>query len=361
MTGPHAPGHVGTDGHGDARAGRRGAIGGRDGATALAAIVGDAAPGPNPTPSDAGDGPPTDERPGGRFDPRTWSTRARVVAVTGLCALAALAGSALTLATADDDVSAGDDADTRVDEAVAAALDDRLGTVPDPTDVYGAVLASVVFIRVGGDATTGDIATDPEGAVPDEQTPDEQTPDGTGSGPARSIGTGVVITEDGQILTANHVVDGATSITVTFPDGVDAAAEVISSDPTSDIAVLRTASAGQLIVPAVLGGGLAVGDDVFTVGHPLGLSGSFTAGVVSGLGRSIPTPDGGARLDDLIQFDAAVNPGSSGGPLIDANGAVVGIVTALADPSDVGYFVGIGFAVPIGTASGAADGGAPAR
>jgi S1-C subfamily serine protease len=99
-----------------------------------------------------------------------------------------------------------------------------------------------------------------------------------------------------------------------------------------------------------------VGDDVYAVGHPLGLVDSLTAGVVSGVNRSIPVP-GGVTLSGLIQFDAAVNPGNSGGPLLNRAGQVVGIVTALANPSDQGFFIGIGFAVPIATAGGAA--GAP--
>ena len=110
-------------------------------------------------------------------------------------------------------------------------------------------------------------------------------------------------------------------------------------------------------MPAVLGstGGLEVGDDAFAVGHPLGLIGSLTAGVISGLDRSIPADDG-STMQGLIQFDAAVNPGSSGGPLLNRNGQVIGIVTALANPSHQGYFIGIGFAVPIGAATGAAGG-----
>src|SRR6516165_4023369 len=117
----------------------------------------------------------------------------------------------------------------------------------------------------------------------------------------------------------------------------------------------RPRSPPSMIVPAVLGGGVRVGDDVYAVGHPLGLVDSLTAGVVSGLNRSIPVP-GGATLTGLIQFDAAVNPGNSGGPLLNRAGQVVGIVTALANPSQQGFFIGIGFAVPIGTAAGGAGG-----
>ena len=104
----------------------------------------------------------------------------------------------------------------------------------------------------------------------------------------------------------------------------------------------------------MLGGAGQVGQEAYAVGHPLGYFGSLTSGVISGLDRSIKAP-GGKTLRGLIQFDAAVNPGNSGGPLLNRGGQVIGVVTALANPSRDGYFIGIGFAVPIGTAGGAAN------
>lgn len=169
-------------------------------------------------------------------------------------------------------------------------------------------------------------------------------------------GAGVVVDAQGQILTARHVVAGAQAIEVIFADGTRTTARITAEQPEDDIAVLSADQPPSVIVPAVLGGGAQVGDEVFAVGHPLGLVGSLTAGVVSGLDRSIPVR-GGPALDGLIQFDAAVNPGNSGGPLLNRAGQVVGIVTALANPADQPFFVGIGFAVPIATAGGAA--GAP--
>ena len=164
-------------------------------------------------------------------------------------------------------------------------------------------------------------------------------------------------TPTGQILTARHVVTGAESIQVTFADGTPERGpdRVRAGRPTTSPSS-RPAPPPSVIVPAVLGGGVQVGDDVYAVGHPLGLVDSLTAGVVSGLNRTIPVA-GGTALNGLIQFDAAVNPGNSGGPLLNRAGQVVGIVTALANPSDQAFFVGIGFAVPIATAGGAA--GAP--
>jgi S1-C subfamily serine protease len=168
-------------------------------------------------------------------------------------------------------------------------------------------------------------------------------------------GSGVIVNAQSQIMTADHVVEGATSIQVTFADGTKSPATIVSSEPERDTAVLQPDQPPRVIVPAVLGGGVKVGDDTFSVGNPLGLDDSITAGVVSGLDRSIGREDGGGDLTGLIQFDAAVNPGSSGGPLLNRQGQVVGIVTALANPSGQRFFVGIGFAVPI-TGGG---GGAP--
>ena len=176
----------------------------------------------------------------------------------------------------------------------------------------------------------------------------------------RGVGTGagVVIRADGTVLTALHVVRGATKITTRFADGTQARSRIADQQPESDIAVLTVDRLPEVVVPAVLGGGARVGDPVFAVGHPLGLAGSLSAGVVSALGRSVRL-DVGGDLDDLIQFDAAVNPGNSGGPLLDRGGQVIGIVTGLANPSKQGFFVGIGFAVPIATAGGVA--GSPSQ
>jgi S1-C subfamily serine protease len=169
----------------------------------------------------------------------------------------------------------------------------------------------------------------------------------TGGDGTQALGSGVIVTRDGQIMTADHVVAGASTIEVTFADGTRSSAQVASSDPDHDTAVLQPDQPPSVIVPAVVGGGVKVGDDTYSVGNPLGLTDSMTAGVVSGLDRTIEREGGGAPLSGLIQFDAAVNPGSSGGPLLNRQGQVVGIVTALANPSGQKFFVGIGFAVPI--------------
>jgi putative serine protease PepD len=172
-----------------------------------------------------------------------------------------------------------------------------------------------------------------------------------------ALGSGVVVADDGTILTANHVVAGAKKITVTFYDGTTAAAVVASSDPKTDVAVLTPASLPQVVVPASIGGGADVGASVVAVGNPLGLTDSVSAGVIAGLDRTAETAEG--TFSGLIQFDASVNPGSSGGPLLDARGLVIGIVVSIANPAHEDAFAGIGFAVPIGSALGTRRGAGP--
>lgn len=180
--------------------------------------------------------------------------------------------------------------------------------------------------------------------------------DSIGRSKDSALGSGVIVNTQGQILTALHVVQDAGSIKLTFADGSQSEATVQSTDVDHDIAVLNAAQPPGVIVPAVLGGGARVGDQTFALGHPLGLVDSLTAGIISGLDRSFPLPNG-RTIDGLIQFDAPVSPGNSGGPLLNTKGQVIGIVTGLANPSGNEDNVGIGFAVPIGAAGRAA--GAP--
>ncbi len=171
-----------------------------------------------------------------------------------------------------------------------------------------------------------------------------------------SIGSGVVIVDSGIILTSLHVVMGASALRVIFADGSESEAIVLVEQPENDLAVLQALVIPDDLMPATLAGsaGLRTGEEVAAVGHPFGISNSLSAGVVSGLGRNYVWPETGRRLTNLIQFDAAVNPGNSGGPLVNRDGEVVGIVTALVNPTDQEFFVGIGLAVTIETAAGAA-------
>jgi len=136
------------------------------------------------------------------------------------------------------------------------------------------------------------------------------------------LGSGVIVNAQADILTSLHVVQDAVSIKVSFSDGTESQATVKSTDPDHDIAVLTPTRLPEVVVPAVLGGGAQVGDETFAVGHPLGLTASLSAGVISGLNRSFPLSNG-KTLTGMIQFDAAVNPGNSGGPLLNSDGQVI--------------------------------------
>jgi putative serine protease PepD len=169
-----------------------------------------------------------------------------------------------------------------------------------------------------------------------------------------ALGTGVIVADDGTILTANHVVAGAKTVSVTFADGTKSRALVVAADPQQDIAALTPAALPGTVVPATLGGAADVGARVVAIGNPLGLAYSVSSGVISALNRTADTNDG--NYSGLIQFDASINPGSSGGPLLDAHGLVIGIVVSIANPAHEDAFAGIGFAVPIGAALGSGDG-----
>jgi S1-C subfamily serine protease len=172
---------------------------------------------------------------------------------------------------------------------------------------------------------------------------------------SRSTGTGVVIIDNGTILTNLHVVVGSKRIRVTFFDGHESEATLVGAQPENDLAVLRAKSLPDDLQAATMRGtgDLLPGDEVLAVGFPFGIGPSASGGVISGLKRSFRAPEG-ERLTNLIQFDAAANPGNSGGPLVTMDGAVVGIVTAILNPGDQGTFIGIGFAVPIENAAAAA-------
>jgi S1-C subfamily serine protease len=170
------------------------------------------------------------------------------------------------------------------------------------------------------------------------------------------LGSGVVVDDAGDILTSLHVVVDSSRIELTFADGTQSPGEIVARQPQNDTAVVRATRPVPGLVPATLGnpGALHVGSEAFVVGNPFGLAGSLSAGVVSGLDRSFKHPESGQVLRGLIQVDAAVNPGNSGGPLLNADGQVVGIVTALLNPTAQDVFIGIGLAVPINVAGGAA-------
>jgi S1-C subfamily serine protease len=174
----------------------------------------------------------------------------------------------------------------------------------------------------------------------------------TRPGDATGIGSGTVVDDNGNILTAYHVIDGSDTVTVQFHDGTTAQATVIQRQPERDLAIISVPSLPGNVTPATLAGGVRQGDQVMAIGSPFGLDGSLSAGVVSALGRSFQVDETGQVLTNMIQFDAAVNPGSSGGPLVNMNGHVIGVVSGIINPTNDRVFVGLGFAVPIENASG---------
>jgi S1-C subfamily serine protease len=267
---------------------------------------------------------PADEEPArsGRFG---W--RRRVALLAAVAAVVVAGGIAVATTGESSDPSLDKAQVSTIAAGVVKKAIENLQSAPAPSAVaYQQILPSLVEIETERSSAEGDTS---------------------------GLGAGVIINANGSIMTALHVVAGARDIRVSFVDGTKAAATIASTDPKNDIAVLEPERGPETIVPAVLGGGGQVGDVTYAVGHPLGFAGSLSSGVISGLNRSV-TVKGGKKLTGLIQFDAAVNPGNSGGPLLDRNGQVIGIVTALANPSRDGYFIGLGFAVPIGTAGGGA-------
>jgi S1-C subfamily serine protease len=172
----------------------------------------------------------------------------------------------------------------------------------------------------------------------------------------RSVGTGVVIVDKGVILTNLHVVQGADTIKVTFADGLESIATMTGAQPENDLAVLQAQKIPDDLMAATMRStaDLAPGDMVAAVGYPFGIGPSVSSGVISGLHRTFRSPEGKQQMTNLIQFDAAANPGNSGGPLVTMDGEVVGIVTAIYNPNQQRTFVGIAFAVPIENAASAA-------
>jgi S1-C subfamily serine protease len=260
------------------------------------------------------------------FQLRAWLRQNRLPVLAALPGLVALAFVLLQLASTPSRV-------VYTQEDIDAAVTKALETVPLPshsTRAYDAVQGSIVRVRSYYDG------------------PDGGEIDG-------SVGTGVVILDKGVILTNIHVVAGATRIGLVFANGMEADATVTGTRPEDDLAVLQAAAIPDDLQAATLQStsGLSPGDFVTAVGFPFGIGPSVSSGVVSGLKREFRSPEGKRVLTNLIQFDAAVNPGNSGGALLNASGEVVGIVTGILNPTEQRVFIGIGFAVPIENAAAA--------
>ena len=217
-----------------------------------------------------------------------------------------------------------------VNDAIAQALASATPPPAFSARVYQAIQPSLVLIKTR--------AFDEKGAE------------------ENGLGSGVIIDDFGDILTSLHVVEGVTEIQIIFADGTQSSAEILTTQPENDIAVLQPNRLPAQIIPAILGNpnAMRVGDEAFAVGNPFGLYSSMTAGVISGFERSFQPSESKQKLQGLIQIDAAVNPGNSGGPLLNRYGQVIGIVVGIVNPTEQEVFIGIGFAVPIGVAASAA-------
>lgn len=283
-----------------------------------------------------------------RHERRLWAGAMLMLLVAGLALNSSVAPQtpALTMA--------------QIDTAMRKSIEEKPLASPVST-AYDAILPSVV--RVVGLMTEGDDGSDRDDtneSPKDEKHAKAGAKNGKETTKARApvergVGTGVVIIDNGTILTNLHVVNGARRIKVTFMDGTESDAVVLSTQPNNDLAVLRAKTIPDDLSAATLRStaDLAPGDQVLAVGFPFGIGPSASSGIVSGLKREFRSPEGKQTMTNLIQFDAAANPGNSGGPLVTMDGEVVGIVTAILNPSSQRTFIGIGFAVPIENAAAA--------
>ncbi len=282
--------------------------------------------------------PPDTKRDVAEPRTRAWSRLYRRTEKPLLFAGGALAAVALVALHAAFTPAAPVLTQDDIDQAVARTLETK--PLPSPAmKAFQAVRSSIVRVRASA-ATPGDGA---DGTEQDEYV-------------QRAIGSGVVIIDRGVILTSLHVISGASRIRVEFEDGLESDASVINTQPDHDLAVLQARDIPDDLKAATLRSAkhLIEGESVTAVGFPFGIGPSVSHGVISGLHRRYRSPDGDRVLSELIQFDAAANPGSSGGPLVNAEGEVIGIVTAILAPSEKAGFAGIAFAVPIELAAGAA-------
>lgn len=228
------------------------------------------------------------------------------------------------------------------------------------TGIYERVLPSVVHIQVTQKVDLGNLLEDFDFNLPNlpnlPNMPDlpfgqPDSPD-TPSEPffGQGEGSGFVWDTDGHIVTNSHVVDGATKVRVIFADGVSVEADVLGTDPGSDLAVIKVDASASELVPVQLGDSdmLKVGQMAVAIGNPFGLENTMTSGIVSALGRTISSGTSAFSIPKVIQTDAPINPGNSGGPLLDREGRVIGINTQIV--SGTGSNAGIGFAVPINIA-----------
>ena len=232
--------------------------------------------------------------------------------------------------------------------------DDRGDAVAQPTQSADAAATTLPAVATEDDAENGGA---PSSAIEDlpslvEEVSPSVVQIRSRSGNGGGVGSGVVIDRSGHILTNYHVVQGATSLVVELPSGTAASAELIGSDQDNDLAVIRADLPAGELAPVTFGDSdhVVVGQPVFAIGNPFGLDFTVTSGIISGIDRESQQRANGRSIRGVLQTDAAVNPGNSGGPLFNEAGEVVGINTAVENPIGQNFFVGIGYAVPSNTA-----------
>lgn len=277
-----------------------------------------------------------------RFANAARSRTARTAAVV-LIAAAGGAGAVIAVDGATSDTATPPAATTPAATSTASNRVALTARQTDFSDIYAERSAGVVSILAASSGGTPDGGQGGSPFAPPQQSP-QQSPR------SAAEGSGVVIDSDGHILTNEHVVSGADSVTITFASGATATATVVGTDPSTDLALLKVdVPADQLtVVPLGDSDAIGVGDPVLAIGSPFGYQGTATAGIVSGLGRSITSPNG-FSVPDAIQTDAAINHGNSGGALLNDRGELVGIPAQIAD-SGVNANVGVAFAIPVNTA-----------
>ncbi len=252
--------------------------------------------------------------------------------VGGLIVALAAAGLVLggAVETGDDDAAQAPAAEQITQPTTARADDDDVDG-PSVNEIYKEVGPGVIFIQANGVAA--------------------ETPFGPPRREGQATGTGFVLDDEGRILTNAHVVEGAREVRVRFGEDAPVPAKVVGSDPSTDLALLDVEQPADKLTPIELGDSskLEVGDPTIAIGNPFGFERTVTTGIVSALGREITAPNQ-FSIDNVIQTDAAVNPGNSGGPLLDAQGRVIGINSQIATNGESRSFAGIAFAVPINTA-----------
>ena len=257
-----------------------------------------------------------------------------------------------------------------IDAAVLHTLKKQPPQPSHASTAYDVILPSVVLVRRLGEdeekaTSKSEESQKEESKVPEpERKPEQKESQEKDSNEQKSakkfslrgVATGVVFSEDGMIFTNLHVIAVAEKVGVVFFDGTESDVDLLNVQPENDLAILKAKTLPDDLYPATLRTtkGLQPGDEVLAVGFPFGIGPTATFGVVSGLRREHYSEEGQRNLIDLIQFDAAANPGNSGGPLVTREGDVVGIVTSIFNPTEKGFFVGIAFAVPIENAASAA-------